>query len=198
MSKVLLENRTLSVRIDFYGENDASVAVEYVAQPDEQELLHCSLMYFAKVLGGLGAGEPAEQLVLDVSGALLDLVQDNAYVSHPPRRLEPFAGIRLVDPLESSSKTYKADFYDQLGGRLIQTSYSLGDEELYAPRSVLALLQHLVNQLSFPPLVYLLMALRFFLEYYNQNGELSTGQSVVESVSYAINQANRAISFPEA
>ncbi|NPV92117.1 MAG: hypothetical protein HPY50_15225 [Firmicutes bacterium] len=198
MSNAIPENRTLSIRIDFYSENDASVSVDYAGAPDEQELLHCSLMYFAKVLAGLGSGEPAELLVFDVTDALLNLVQDSAYISEPPRELEAFVKIRLVDPLEGPNKTYKAEFYDRQGGKLIQTSYALGDEEQYAPSSVLALLQHLFNHLSFPALLYLLMALRFFLEYYHQKGELSTGQSVVESVSHAINQANRAMTAGDA
>lgn len=183
----------VSIKIDFYDQSRASITMDYPKEYDEVELLHFFLMYFAKILFENVHSEFATGLVLNVSDTILELLQSEN-IPQPPRNMKLFEDIKIVSASNNPARTYRAEFYEHAGGRLIQTSFALGEEETYIPRTVLVFLQHLLDNLSFYSLIYLLTALRFFLEFYTVSGDISTGQSMVNAVSYAIDNANRFLS----
>lgn len=100
-------------------------------------------------------------------------------------------GEKLQGTATNNIKLYKGELYGKSDeSKIIQTSMSKGEEELYAPLSVMVFFQYLINNLSVETLSYLMSVLQFMREYYKEVGDYTDIASITKASDYGFERAN--------
>lgn len=202
-----------TVKITFYGENNAAVVYETdITNPEfiNHSKIELFAMYYAKTLYNLGKGEHADLLIEYIQKATDESIK-GAFVenkntgelgmvkSEIKRPLILGTGQKLVDPRqEKGTKTYTGELYQKSDGSLtIQTHMDWGGEGYYAPLSVIMFLQYLINSLPEIMLAYLMVILNFMNKYYREIGSYSDIRSIIDAPTFGLDSAAQLLNLNE-
>ena len=191
------ENKLVAtVRIKFYGEDEASV--EYTTDVSDQEqkemdMIQVFALYYSKMLYNLNRGEIADNLVLYIKKATSDLIVQGEGLKRPSISS---SGQKLVEPKESgSTKTYSGELFEKSNKtRIIQTHMDIVGEGYYAPISTVLFLQWLIKNLSDGSLVFLVLSVNGMNEYYQKVGNYADMKSLVAAPNYGFSVAGQMLS----
>ena len=191
-----------SAEIKFYGKNKILVnysPAEKALGSIEGQMIELFALYYAKMLYNLGKCPEAEDLLYTIRD-VIDKSMKKAFAVHPqtgdvaiikseikrPKVLQSKQKLLKQEPKEQPDKIYKGTLYQRSDGLLIiLTDMSWGEEKYYAPLSVRAFLQHLINSLSKESLSYLMTVLFYMHHYYQEIGDYSNMKSIIEAPHHA-------------
>ena len=191
-----------SIEIKFYGKNKIFVnysPAEKSPGSIEGQMIELFALYYAKMLYNLGKCPEAEDLLYTIRD-VMDRSMKKAFAVHSqtgeiaivkseikrPKVLQSNQKLLKQEPKEQPDKIYKGKLYQRRDGSLIiLTDMSWGEEDYYAPLSIRALLQHLINSLSKESLSYLMTVLFYMHHYYQEIGEYFNMKSIIEAPHYA-------------
>lgn len=179
--------------ITFYDLSHGSVV--YITDVDEPEqkaddfgLL--TLMYYSKILYNMNVRMESTQLIADVGKAVSRMVERISDDVLPRMSILPNS-LTLSEPLPAGGiKSYSGKLLRLSGGgRVVEMDGSRGDEYSYTPRSVLLLIQHLINVLPEQMVAFYVVALGGMNRYYDEFGDYSNPRSMLEAPSFGIQMA---------
>lgn len=181
------------LKIVFLNEKEANV--DYVTAMHNENDINSDLMtimtlYYAKILFNLGKGKCADQLIEDIENIVQSLLDSKGQInSILPENLK----INKSKPTREF-KRYTAEFYfNKYGSPSVETHMSPGNENYFAPKSVLALFQFIKDRddTAFPLLLVMLKEMNI---YYKRVCNYSEFKSIKAAPEYAVRGAENFMS----
>lgn len=185
-----------TVKIKFYGEDEASV--EYATDVSDQEqkemdMIQVFALYYSKMLYNLNRGEIADNLISYIKQGISDLIIPGKGLK---RHSILASGQKLVKPKGNGvTKTYSGELFEKSNKtRIIQTHMDMVGEGYYAPISTVMLLQWLIKNLSDSSLVFLVLSVNGMNEFYQRVGNYADMKSLVAAPNYGFSLAEQMLS----
>src|SRR3989344_7297859 len=185
-----------TVRIKFYGEDDASIEYETDVSGQEQkemDMIQVFALYYSKMLYNLNRGEIADNLVLYIKKATSNLIVQGEELKRPSILS---SGQKLVKPKEIGAiKVYSGELFEKSNKtRIIQTHMDMVGEGYYAPISTVMFLQWLIKNLSDGSLVFLTLSLGGMNKYYREEGDYADMKSLIAAPNFGFALAGKILS----
>jgi hypothetical protein len=185
-----------TIKIKFYGENEASIEYETDVSDQEQkemDIIQVFALYYSKMLYNLNQGEIADNLILYIKKATSDLIIQEDELKRPSILS---SGQKLVEVKESGvTKTYSGELFEKSNKtRIIQTHMDMGGEGYYAPISTVMFLQWLIKNLSDGSLIFLVLSINGMNEFYQKVGNYADIKSLVAAPNYGFSVAGQMLS----
>jgi hypothetical protein len=190
------ENKLVgTVKIKFYGEDEASAEYETDVSDQEQkemDMIQVFALYYAKMLYNLNRGEHSDALIGYVQKAVSEILPENGLKR--PSILS--SGQKLVEAKESGvTKTYSGELIEKSNKtRIIQTHMDMVGEGYYAPISTVMFLQSLIKNLSDGSLFFLTLSLGGMNKYYREQGDYADMKSLIAAPNFGFSLASKILS----
>ena len=184
-----------TVKIKFYGEDEASIEYETDVSDKEQkemDMIQVFALYYAKMLFNLNRGEHADSLIGYIQKAVSEVMPEDGFKR--PSILA--SGQKLVEPKgNGATKVYSGELFEKSNKtRIIQTHMDMVGEGYYAPISTVMFLQWLIKNLSDGSLVFLTLSLGGMNKYYREQGNYSDMKSLIAAPNFGFSLAGKILS----
>lgn len=184
-----------TVKIKFYGEDEASVEYETDVSDKEQkemDMIQVFALYYAKMLFNLNRGEHADSLIVYIQKAVSETMSDDGFKR--PNILS--SGQKLVESKQiAATKVYSGELFEKSNKtRIIQTHMDMVGEGYYAPISTVMFLQWLIKNLSDGSLVFLTLSLGGMNKYYSEQGSYADMKSLIAAPNFGFSMAGQILS----
>ena len=184
-----------TVRIKFYGEDNASVEYETGVESQEQremDLVQVFAIYYAKILFSLNRSQPADGLIIYIQKA----IQESNLAHGKLVRPNILATTQELTESKSSrtTKVYTGEYLEKSNGkRIVETQMSVGGEGYYAPTSVTMFLQWLIKNLSDGSYAFFLCTLMGMNQYYSEVGDYASMGGFLAAPGYGFDAAQEVL-----
>jgi len=195
----LLLKTIAQTTIDFYSDLEVSVDCNYINPADNDEkdkrLVYLVAFYYSKMLYNLGNNPGAESLIEYVQNIYDDwkvAFKKNPSQEYRPKLPEHYA--HLIDKREAKAiKSFRADLNESRRSTYsISTKIPTLEPNKYIPSSVVALIQHALNNLhESTQTVFLVMTLGAMNHYYKEQGNHTLLNQVMEAPHCGIQGASQ-------
>jgi len=181
-----------TILVDFYPNKAARSRVEWHDNSSqERDPVSLAIFFYARILyelAELNETRVAHELIAFLS-QVVDLVLTGGEAPNRPRLPMGELTLQAEAPVETPSRVYKADFFQQQDGQhRLEFSGSLGKEGVYLPAAYVVFLQESINSLPDEALQRLAQSLERLHEYYKVRKDFWEGAALSAGPLFALSK----------